>query len=170
MTPAPPQSFRFLDLPKELRLMVYERLAVTSAIQKFEAVTPEGDHEILALKSFRFQVALLAICKLISAEAKPFLSKSMAMFPPQVMQKLSAFFTKFDMFGPDCAAEHVSFCSYAVRYAKTTGRQLHIALHWPGFSEEFKSDVFRVLREDTSRRQDQVSIEALDSVPTLDHY
>ena len=85
-------------------------------------------------------------------------------------QELSAFFTKFDMFGPDCAAEHVSFCSYAVRHAKITGRQLHMALHWPGFSEEFKSDVFRVLREDISRRRDQVGIVALDSMPTLDHY
>jgi hypothetical protein len=83
-----PVTFRFLDLPKELRLMVYERItpATHRSVVKHQSVTKldpatanrndgaKGSEPSMMVICKTLDVALLATCSQIYHEARPFLA------------------------------------------------------------------------------------------------
>lgn len=69
------QSFRFLDLPSELRLMVYEMLPVK--ITRHEFVQQSDLPQYFALIDFAAPVAILATCRQIYEEADAILSSKL---------------------------------------------------------------------------------------------
>jgi hypothetical protein len=64
------QPFRFFDLPKELRLLVYEHLHMPRSVLQ-QATGCEIESKYMA---FTFEA--LATCKLMRDEVKPFLAKA----------------------------------------------------------------------------------------------
>jgi len=75
------KPFRFLDLPAELRYMVYEEIEISSCHYRLndptfkpepEEQTTQASYMTLVVKSL--PVALLATCRLIHNEATPFLA------------------------------------------------------------------------------------------------
>jgi hypothetical protein len=92
-------TFRFLDLPRELRYMVYERISFDT--NRYELQDPEwlhgrfemkdsdpmpewipddtGDHPSLVLVTKSLSSAILASCRLINAEARGFLAPKLAL-------------------------------------------------------------------------------------------
>ncbi|KAI4679038.1 uncharacterized protein J4E88_006330 [Alternaria novae-zelandiae] len=75
------KPFRFLDLPAELRFMVYEEIETSTCHYRLrdptfkpesEEQTTQASYMTLAVKSL--PVALLATCRLIHEEAAPFLA------------------------------------------------------------------------------------------------
>jgi hypothetical protein len=92
-------TFRFLDLPRELRYMVYERISFDT--NRYELQDPEwlpgrfemkdshpmpewipddtSDHPSLVLVTKSLSSAILASCRLINAEARGFLAPKLAL-------------------------------------------------------------------------------------------
>jgi hypothetical protein len=78
-------SFRFLDLPCELRYMVYERIQFDTRRYELEdpqcqhTCMPADDRPLMVLVSKTLPTAILASCRLINAEAKRFLAPKLAL-------------------------------------------------------------------------------------------
>jgi hypothetical protein len=72
------KSFPFFALPKELRLMVYERIAIRTSV----SIIPdrEGDGKIgtVSVMAPCTSVAILATCRQVQAEATPIIHKKLA--------------------------------------------------------------------------------------------
>lgn len=82
-TPNQIQTFRFLDLPIELRLMIYENLLAPTGTKVYDIATATGaTRMILTMKSF--PTALLATCTFIHQEAAPILHKAVREHQPVV--------------------------------------------------------------------------------------
>jgi hypothetical protein len=64
------QPFRFFDLPKEVRLLVYEHLHMPRSVLQ-QATGCEIESKYMA-----FTFGALATCKLMRDEVKPFLAKA----------------------------------------------------------------------------------------------
>jgi hypothetical protein len=69
-------TFRFLDLPAELRCMIYELLPITTKHNKIwmkakpHYALPEDEPASLTLITIEVSVQLLRTCRLVHAEAK----------------------------------------------------------------------------------------------------
>jgi hypothetical protein len=64
------QPFRFLDLPKELRLTVYETIAITTTLHPFEV-----RQNTITLRIQSLPTTLLATCRVVRDEASPILGR-----------------------------------------------------------------------------------------------
>jgi hypothetical protein len=70
------ESFRFLDLPKELRLMVYERIPVRISERHYNHKVLNEPHPVSFIVPCT-SVGILATCRQIQAEASAIMSKKM---------------------------------------------------------------------------------------------
>jgi hypothetical protein len=78
--------FRLLDLPKELRLMIYEFLPITT--RRHSIVLPDEKEVILIIKSL--PVCLLSTGRFVSEEARPFMEEKLRYMkntPPRIICK-----------------------------------------------------------------------------------
>ena len=122
-------SFRFLDLPTELRLTVYERLTPTTLRHKIERRNEiptdddsTGSSFILSRKSF--PVALLRTCKVINREASSIVAKKLRQLerePIRIIAELATFNKVFN--GRQIILDHVDdflepfVCFFGVAFA-----------------------------------------------------
>ncbi|KAF1930203.1 uncharacterized protein M421DRAFT_387024 [Didymella exigua CBS 183.55] len=89
----PLQPFRFLDLPKDLRLMVYEQLPLSTMSKTFHVTTvgEEGERASLTLTRTALPVALLAVSKLTHQEALPFFKDLTDRIAPEIKYRFPSF-------------------------------------------------------------------------------
>jgi hypothetical protein len=81
-----PRPFRLLDLPKELRLVIYEQLDITTK-QHIIPIDKKGEHTI-TMVSLSVPVRILATCRFVSEEAGVILKpkiKQLLKTPPTIM-------------------------------------------------------------------------------------
>lgn len=76
---------RFLQLPVELRIMVYERITPITNQRAFRvsSIGYERNEPLLVLTRQSLCTSILSTCKLVRREAEPYMTKSMAMLKHQ---------------------------------------------------------------------------------------
>jgi hypothetical protein len=104
-----PRPFRFLDLPKELRLMVYERLPVKTTYHTYDFNEP---HYVVSnestLNSFQLVwktlsgLSILATCRQITTEATPIIEHKLRTIESEPIRMIAT---------PD------TFCSFILQHS-----------------------------------------------------
>ena len=94
-----PQPFRFLDLPKDIRLMIYDEL---SRIRATRYVIPfkNADHHITLLIPYVTGIRILATCHFINSEALPIFApklEKILQYPLETIVKAEHLTSLFDL-------------------------------------------------------------------------
>jgi hypothetical protein len=82
------QPFRFLDLPTELRFIVYEQIDFTTKHHTLESTNAPDNSSNITFVRKSLPVQILATCQLINNEAKTFLRPKLAELQSQPMRFL----------------------------------------------------------------------------------
>jgi hypothetical protein len=82
------QPFRFLDLPPELRCIVYEQIGITTKHHTLESTNAPDKYSEITLVRKSLPVQILATCRLINDEAKTFLRPKLAKLRNQPLRFL----------------------------------------------------------------------------------